>query len=146
MSMPIPKAFKTRWFWYCILCVLLWGPYTMVSKLGSREIPAATMQFLFTLGSLPVAMLLLVTRRFKLEKDAKGITHATVTGVLSGIGGMGLFAAYGSGGNTSVVTTASSLYPMVTVVLAVLILRERLTWTQVLGLGFATAAFILFSL
>jgi drug/metabolite transporter (DMT)-like permease len=118
----------------------------MVSKLGSREIPAATMQFLFTLGSLPVALLLLAARRFKMEKDAKGITHATVTGVLSGIGGMGLFAAYGSGGNTAVVTTASSLYPMVTVVLAVLILHERLTWTQVLGLAFATAAFVLFSL
>jgi bacterial/archaeal transporter family protein len=146
MPMPIRETFKARWFWYCILCVLLWGPYTMVSKLGSREIPAATMQFLFTLGSLPVALLLLATRRFKLEKDAKGITHATVTGILSGIGGMGLFAAYGSGGNTSVVTTASSLYPMVTVVLAVLILRERLTWTQVLGLVFATAAFVLFSL
>ena len=144
--MPIRGAFKTRWFWYCILCVMLWGPYTMVSKLGSREIPAATMQFLFTLGSLPVALLLLATRHFKLEKDVRGISHATVTGILSGIGGMGLFAAYGSGGNTAVVTTASSLYPMVTVVLAVLILRERLTWVQVLGLGFATAAFVLFSL
>lgn len=104
MSMQIRDAFKARWFWYCILCVLLWGPYTMVSKLGSREIPASTMQFLFTLGSLPVALVLLVARRFKLEKDSKGITHATVTGVLSGIGGMGLFAAYGSGGNTAVVT------------------------------------------
>jgi drug/metabolite transporter (DMT)-like permease len=35
---------------------------------------------------------------------------------------------------------------MVTVVLAVLILRERLTWIQVVGLAFATAAFVLFSL
>jgi len=44
-----------------------------------------------------------------------------------------------------VITTASSLYPVVTVILAVSILRERLTWVQVLGLGFATAAFVLFS-
>ena len=137
---------KVRWFWYCMLCVFLWGPYTMVSKLGSKEIPAATMQFLFTLGSLPVALLLLAARGFKLEKDVKGISNATFTGILSGIGGMGLFAAYGSSGNTAVVTTASSLYPVVTVILAVLILRERLTWVQVVGLGFATAAFVLFSL
>lgn len=144
--MTIPKIFRVRWLWYSLLCVLLWGPYTIVSKLGSREIPAATMQFLFTLGALPVGLLLLGVRRFKTEKDGKGIFHATFTGILSGIGGMGLFAAYGSGGNTAVITTASSLYPMVTVVLAVLILRERLTWVQVVGLGFATAAFVLFSL
>jgi bacterial/archaeal transporter family protein len=145
-AMTIRHTFKAPWFWYSLLCVLLWGPYTMVSKLGSREIPATTMQFLFTLGSLPVALVLLVVRRFKLEKEAKGIFHATFTGILSGIGGMGLFAAYGSGGNTAVITTASSLYPMVTVILAVLILRERLTRVQVVGLGFATVAFVLFSL
>jgi transporter family protein len=144
--MNIKGAFKARWFWYCLLCVLLWGPYTIVAKLGSREIPAATMQFLFTIGSLPVGLMLLAVRKFKLEKDGKGIFHATFTGILSGIGGMGLFAAYGSGGNTAVITTASSLYPMVTVVLAVIILRERLTWIQVAGLAFATAAFVLFSL
>lgn len=134
-----------RWLWYSLLCVLLWGPYTIVSKLGSREIPAATMQFLFTLGALPVGLMLLAVRRFKLEKDAKGIFHATFTGILSGIGGMGLFAAYGSGANTAVITTASSLYPVVTVVLALVFLRERLTWVQVLGLCFATVAFVLFS-
>jgi drug/metabolite transporter (DMT)-like permease len=118
----------------------------MVSKLGSREIPAAGMQFLFTLGALPVGLLLLAVRRFKLEKEGKGIFHATFTGILSGIGGMGLFAAYGSGGNTAVITTASSLYPVVTVGLALVFLRERLTWVQALGLCFATAAFVLFSL
>jgi len=144
--MIINSPFKARWVWYCLLCVLLWGPYTIVAKLGSREIPATTMQFLFTIGSLPVGLALLAVRKFKLEKDGKGIFHATFTGFLSGIGGMGLFAAYGSGGNTAVITTASSLYPMVTVVLAVLILRERLTWIQVVGLAFATAAFVLFSL
>jgi uncharacterized membrane protein len=68
------------------------------------------------------------------------------TGIFSGIGGMGLFTAYGSGGNTAVITTAGSLYPMVTVILAVLILREQLTRVQVVRLGFATAAFVLFSL
>jgi uncharacterized membrane protein len=102
------------------------------------------MQFLFTVGSLPVALMLLVVRRFRSEKEARGIFHATFSGILSGIGGMGLFPAYGSGANTAVITTASSLYPRVIVVLAVLILRECLTGVQVFGLGFATAAFVLF--
>jgi len=59
---------------------------------------------------------------------------------------MAFFAALRSGGNTSVVTTATGLYPMITVLLAVLVLRERLTAVQVVGLAFAAAAIIIFSL
>jgi len=104
------------------------------------------MQFLFTFGALPVAVALLIARRFKLEKSLKGIFYAVANGVLSGVGGLALFAAYRSGGNTSVITAATALYPMITVVLAVLILRERLTWVQVVGLAFAGAAIVIFSL
>jgi uncharacterized membrane protein len=104
------------------------------------------MQFLFTVGALPVGLALLIGRRGKLEKSAKGISYAVVNGILSGIGGLTLFAAYHTNGNTSLITVATSLYPMITVVLAVLILRERLTATQVLGLAFAGAAIVLFSL
>ncbi len=144
--MALRETLRAKWFWYSAFCVLVWGPYNIVSKLGSREIPAPAMQYLFTGGALPVMLGLLVGRRFRLEKSWKGISYGAITGVLSGIGGLGLFAAFGSGGNTTVVTTTTSLYPMVTVILAVIFLRERLTWVQVLGLVFATAALILFSL
>lgn len=104
------------------------------------------MQFLFTLGTLPVAAAVLVASRFRLGSSVRGATYGVANGVLSGIGGIALFAAYRAGGNASVITTATALYPMVTVVLAVLILRERLTWVQMIGLGFAAIAIITFSL
>ncbi len=143
--MRTPAVLKAKWFWYSLLCVLLWGGWALLSKLGSTEIPAATMQFLFTVGTLPIALGFLVAKRFQFEKSPKGIVYGTANGVLSGIGGLALFAAYRSGGNTSVITAATALYPMITVVLAVSILRERLTWLQVLGLGFAAAAIVIFS-
>jgi len=93
-----------------------------------------------------VALVLLLARRLKLENSPRGILYAVANGVLSGIGGLAFFAAFRSGGNTSVITAATSLYPMITVTLAVTVLRERLTWVQVLGLGFAAAAFVIFSL
>jgi len=143
--MPSSAIFKAKWFWYSTLCVLSWGAWALLSKLGSNEIPSDTMQFLFTFGALPVAVVLLVARRFKLERSPKGIFYAVANGVLSGIGGLAFFAAFRSSENTSVVASATSLYPMITVVLAVTILRERLTWVQVLGLGFAAAAIVIFS-
>ncbi|HMD85228.1 MAG TPA: DMT family transporter [Terriglobia bacterium] len=144
--MVLLETLKERWFWYSVLCVLCWGGWALLSKLGSREIPPETMQFLFTVGALPVGLALLISRRFKLEKSRKGISYAVVNGILSGVGGLTLFAAYHTNGNTSLITVATSLYPMITVVLAVLILRERLTATQLLGLAFAGAAIVLFSL
>jgi len=144
--MVLLETLKTRWFWYSILCVLCWGMWALLSKLGSREIPPETMQFLFTVGALPVGIALLLARRGNLEKSKKGISYAVLNGILSGVGGLTLFAAYHTNGNTSLITVATSLYPMITVVLAVLILRERLTATQALGLAFAGVAIVLFSL
>ena len=143
--MALHETLKSRWFWYSILCVLCWAVWALASKLGSREIPPETMQFLFTFGTLPVAIALLLSRRGKLEKNGKGITYAVLNGVLAGIGGLTLFAAYHTNGNTSVITAATALYPMISVLLAVLVLRERLTLVQVVGLFFAALAFVAFS-
>ena len=144
--MTLNEGLKTRWFWYSMACVLCWGAWALFSKLGSREIPPETMQFLFTIGTIPVCIALLIGRGFKLEKSPKGITYATLNGVLSGAGGLALFAAYHTGSNTSLVTAATALYPMVTVVLAVLILRERFRPIQAVGLAFAAIAIVIFSL
>ncbi len=43
------------------------------------------------------------------------------------------------------ISALTGLYPMVTVVLAVLLLRERLQAVQVMGLGFAAAAIVIFA-
>ena len=104
------------------------------------------MQFLFTIGTVPIGLALLIARRGKLEKNPRGITYGVLNGILSGVGGLTLFAAYHTNGNTAVITVATSLYPIVTVLLAVLILRERLGLRQVFGLVFAAISIVILSL
>jgi transporter family protein len=144
--MALREALKVRWFWYSILCMLCWGAWALLSKLGSRAIRPETMQFLFTMGALPVGIALLIARRCKLAKSVKGISYAVLNGILSGVGGLALFAAYHTNRSAGVITVANALYPMITVVLAVLILRERLTATQALDLAFAGVGTVVFSL
>jgi transporter family protein len=142
-------ALKTKWFWYSVLCVLFWGGWILFSKLGTDEgIPARPMQFIFPFGALPVVAGLLIVNRFKFENDPKGIFYGTGNGVLSAIGGLALFAALSPAHhwNTSVISAVTALYPLVTVVLAITVLRERLTLVQVVGLAFAVAAVTIFSL
>lgn len=144
--MRLPAAFRAKWFWYSLFCVFCWGGWTLFGKLGSKEIPARTMQFLFPFGCLPVAIASISVRGFKIEKNPKGVICGITNGVLAGIGGLALFAAYRTGGNTAVITAATGMYPLFTVALAVPILGERLTGLHILGLGLAGAAFVLFSL
>jgi bacterial/archaeal transporter family protein len=128
---------------FCLACYV---PWIFFSKLGGNEIPPRTMQYLFNWGGLPVGLLFLFLRRFKIEKSPMGITYGLIVGVLSALGQLALFGAYRGSANTAVVTVLTSLYPIVTVVLAVFFLRERLTRYQVAGLGFAVIALIIFSL
>ena len=104
------------------------------------------MQFLFTIGTLPVCVALLIARRFRLENSPKGIFYAVLNGLLAGVGGLALFAAYHTNGNTSLITSATALYPVITVLLAVMVLRERFRPVQAVGLVFAAIAFVIFSL
>jgi transporter family protein len=140
------QHWNARWFWYSIVCVLCWGGWALLSKLGSREIPPDTMQFLFTVGTVPIGVALLIARRGGLEKSPRGITYGVLNGILSGIGGLALFAAYHTNGNTSMITVSTALYPIVTVLLAVSVLREKLGFRQVLGLVFAGISIVIFSL
>jgi transporter family protein len=142
----VPKSLQARWLWGCVFCLACYVPWIFFSKLGGNEIPPRTMQYLFDWGGLPVGLVFLAIRRFRIEKSFSGIVCGLIVGVLSGLGQLALFAAYNGPANTSVVTVLTSLYPIVTVVLAVVFLHERLTNTQVAGLGFAMAALIIFSL
>ena len=144
--MALPTTLRAKWFWYSLVCVLCWGGWAILEKMASTEIPESTVQFLFTFGALPVALVLLAARHFKLEKSPKGILFGLGNGVLAGVGNAALAGAYRSGGSTSVITAATAMYPMITVLLAVMLLRERLTNLHKLGLLCAAAAFIIFSL
>lgn len=145
METRTPK-WNARWFWYSLVCVLCWGGWALLSKLGSQEIPPNTMQFLFTVGTVPVGVALLLARRGKLENSPLGITYGVLNGVLSAIGGLALFSAYHTNGSTTLITATTALYPMITVALAITILREHFRPIQAVGLLFAAVAIVIFSL
>ncbi|MGA7908244.1 MAG: EamA family transporter, partial [Candidatus Sulfotelmatobacter sp.] len=71
---------------------------------------------------------------------------AVIGGTLNGLGALTSFTALESGGKASVVISLISLYPLVTVAIAVTFLHERLTLAQAIGVGLAIVAAILLSL
>ena len=76
----------------------------------------------------------------------RGAFWGFVTGILGGLGNMAFFGALSSGGNASVVAPSASLAPLITLSLAVVILRERPTATQWVGLLLSIVALYLLSI
>jgi uncharacterized membrane protein len=68
-----------------------------------------------------------------------------LTGLLGGSGNVAFYLALAAGGKASIVVPFVGLAPLVTIVLALVILKESLTKAQVAGLGFALISIYLLS-
>jgi transporter family protein len=109
---------------------------------------ASTNQIYFTVGLLPLMLLLLPAPRRSAAGPQRraGIAWAFVTGILGGAGNIAFFRALGSGGKVSVIAPATALFPIVTVILAVTFLRERISKQQIAGFALALVAIYLLSM
>lgn len=133
-----------RWLVYAILSLLWWGAFGFLGKVGADRIAPPQMQFFFTIGTLPVAYLCARRLRFKIVGNKTGVAYALIMGIIAAIGTLAFFGAMKSG-RASVIAPVTSLYPALTVILAVFLLRERLNKLQIVGLGIALVSIVILS-
>ena len=133
------------WLWYALMCVFWWGLWGFLSKVGSDEATPVQMQILFTLGMIPVALAMLLRMRGKMERDRRGMAYGVLSGVATGLGTLGYYAALRQQ-SASVVTPVTGLFPVLTVVLAYLLLHERLNKVQMSGMLLALASIVILSI
>jgi transporter family protein len=134
-----------RWLAYALLCIVAWGTWGFVAKLGADRIAPGPLQILATVGTLPLALMAFFQLGMRLERDVRGISYSVFNGVLSGIGLLAYYAAV-SRGKVSIVGPVTSLFPLLTVILAFLFLRERLNKTQMIGAALSLVAIVIFSI
>lgn len=137
-----------RWLVLSLLTILVWGVWGAVSKISSDSIDANTNQIFFTFGLVPLILLMWRPSRTKSGKKGHrvGLVWAFVTGILGATGNIAFFHALGSGGKASIVAPVTALFPLVTVVLALTALRERIGTAQKIGMGLALVAIYLLSM
>lgn len=134
------------WLFYSLVTILLWGAWGLVSKLASEGIDANTNQVYFTLGLLPLILMMLRSPRLKGGAQRRsGIRWAFLTGILGGTGNIAFFHALVIGGKASIVIPVTALFPLVTVILATLFLHERMGRAQKVGLVLALVAIYILS-
>lgn len=89
-----------------------------------------------------VAWTLALTRGIDRPRDGQAWAHMLGAGVMDGLGNA-LYALAARLGRLDVAAVLSSLYPMSTIALAVVVLRERLRPPQLIGIAIALAAIVL---
>jgi transporter family protein len=124
-----------------MLCFGLWGffPKLAVAYLDPRS--ALIYQ---TLGGLLVGLVVLASLKFAPEYHPRGALFAVLTGI-AGVGGTLCFLAAAERGRISLVVSLSALYPLITILLAVLFLKEPLTGKHLAGMACAILAILLLS-
>ena len=128
-----------------VVLLLLFGLWGITAKLAMKEIG---LQIVIWAQVASTAVFPLYFVLFKdllpLKLETGPVILALVTGAL-GIGGTIMLYLLLRVAPTSIVIPLSALYPVVTILLSLLILREQITPQQWLGIAFALAAIALLS-
>ena len=133
------------WVWYALLGIFLWGLWGFLSKIGTDTANPFQMQILFTLGMLPVAGAMLLQSQGKVGRHLGGVAYGLLCGIATGAGTLGYYAALRLQ-SASVVTPVTGLFPVLTVILAFVLLRERLNKVQMAGMLLALASVVILSI
>jgi drug/metabolite transporter (DMT)-like permease len=131
------------WLRWTLIAIFSWGIWAVISKLPGDAVTAGQSQALSTLGLLPMLPLL---RRAKFRGALpRGLLLAVAGGVVTCLGNVAYYESLALGGKVATVVALTALYPLVTILLAMLILRERLNRVQSAGIALSMVAIWLFN-
>jgi len=124
-----------------LLCILLWGVWGLSSKLSNvHNAPAfvtLATHFLYAVFSLPLLWKLKQSQE-AINWGFQAIFWIALTAVL-GVGAKLLFNTALAKAPASMVVASTATYPLITTLLAVLFLKERVTMSQGFGMGLCVA-------
>lgn len=136
----------SRWLLWTALAVISWGIWAIFSKLIGEGLSANHSQALSTLGLVPVIIVLGLSQKLRATGNRTlGAGLALSAGVLTCLGNAAYYDVLNRGAKAATVVPLTALYPLVTILLAVVVLREKLNPFQLAGLGLSLVAIYLFN-
>jgi uncharacterized membrane protein len=136
------------WLVWALAAVVCWGIWAVVARLIGAALSPAQSQALSTIGLLPVIVLLMpaVRREAPGTRKRRGLLLGFAAGMLTCIGNVAYYHVLNSGAKAATVVPLTALYPLVTVLLAVIFLHERLNKVQLAGVCLALGSIYAFNI
>ncbi len=132
------------WMSLAILALLSWGAVGVFQKMAVDRIGVQTALVWVAVGFMLLQPLVLPTISV-LNYSSRSLICALLNGICNGLGILCLLAAMRHGGKASIVESLAALYPMFVVLLAPVLLHERLSAFHLVGVGCAVLAGVLLS-
>ncbi|MGH8509737.1 MAG: EamA family transporter [Gammaproteobacteria bacterium] len=132
------------WLLYSAAALGFWGVWGALGKLAARTLAPPSLMLLAYAGIVAVFPLLLVLfwRSFAPRWDSIDNVYAIASGVFAGLGFLCFYLALTTGEVARVVVITAT-YPIVTVLIAVLLLGEPMSLRMLLGTTLAIAGILI---
>lgn len=134
------------WFILSLICLFLYGVWGFLSKFVSAELSAPSLLIYSLLGSALGIPLYVLTYRnsFSFEWENGWTYLGILVGLFASFGAFFFFNAIGQG-EASKVVVITSLYPVITTILAFLFLNETISLTKIFGILLCLAGIVILS-
>lgn len=134
----------SSWLPSALLALFSFGLWGLFTKLAILYIDSKSAFIFQTAGVLIVGAITMGLVDYRPATDLKGLSFGLLTGLTYGVGCLFYFIAADKGKITSVVTL-TALYPLVTIILSYLLLKEGMNYKQCLGILLALISIYLMS-
>ena len=128
-----------RWYWLSIVVIFLWALGGFFGKVALKYHTPYRVYFFEAVGTLTVATVVLLLRWDEIFQDFSISIPALLMGLMWGVGTV-LFIVALKYGKLSIIAPLTSTYPVITVILAIVFLKESLSLRESLGVFFAVLA------
>lgn len=132
------------WLLNSLIALVCFGLWAFLPKVSVKYIDPKSALIYEVSGGLLVAVILWFSIDKGIDHDLRGITPAFFAGII-GYLGMFCFLHAVKMGKVSVVASLTAVYPVVTIVLAAIILKEKIAFIQYIGIFLATVGVALLS-
>tara|TARA_R110000868_G_C10915886_1_gene765298 strand:+ start:1174 stop:1590 length:417 start_codon:yes stop_codon:yes gene_type:complete len=124
-----------------LVCYGLWGFF---SKLAIQNINAKSALVYQSIGFTLIGFLTLLLLHYKPDVQLKGVGYGLLAGVATAVGSL-FFLIAADRGKVSTIVTLTALYPIITIFLAYVFLKEGINLRQSIGIVMALIAIRLLS-
>jgi transporter family protein len=135
-----------RWLFFSLLSLSINGIWGLLLVPASGILSPLQIQVLTAAGFVPLMFSYVSSRNLTAGSNLyRAAAFAFSAGLCSSFANVTTYAALAKGGEASTVITITSMYPLVTLVLAAVFLRERFNLVQAAGIFIAVSAIYVFN-
>lgn len=136
----------TPWMLYSLGAMVCWGVFSATQKVSTNHVSAELSYLAWCSAFIPIAIWIVATKPLNWAMSAPMVWSGLAAGALNSFGVIAAFAAYRYEGKAAIVTPlAAALQPIVTIILALVFLGEKVGLLEGAGIAVAILAAVALS-